>query len=103
MSDLDTLFQILSDGTRRQILTELLVNDGVHVPDDVRTHSETHTRPTRIPLHHIHLPKLAEAGYIEWSGQQHVTRGPNFGTIEPTLRLLLENEDKLPGRMPRRQ
>lgn len=49
-------------------------------------------------MHHVHLPKLADAGYIEYSeGGARVSRGDSFEDIEPLLDVLSENEGSLPG------
>ncbi len=47
-----------------------------------------------ISMHHIHLPKLAEYGFIEWNQDDNlVTQGPCFDEIRPQLRLLAEHQD----------
>jgi hypothetical protein len=52
-------------------------------------------------LSHVHLPKLADAGYIEWDEHtQTIRRGPNFEEIAPLLRLMTEHQDELPADWP---
>jgi hypothetical protein len=53
------------------------------------------------PIHaeyvHLHLPKLAACGYIQWDKQTHeVSKGPRFGEIEPLLELVQTHSDQLP-------
>ena len=65
-------------------------------PDAVDDATLTEMRTT---LYHLHLPKFAEAGYIEWDKDTHtIRRGPNFDEIAPFLRLMADHEDKLPAR-----
>ncbi|WP_137283906.1 DUF7344 domain-containing protein [Halorussus salinisoli] len=48
-------------------------------------------------LHNVHLPNLAEQGYIEWDAEtQTIWRGPNFDEIAPLLRLVDDHRDELP-------
>ncbi|MFC3960303.1 DUF7344 domain-containing protein [Halovivax cerinus] len=52
----------------------------------------------RTALYHMHLPKLAEAGYIAWDADTHtIRRGPNFDENAPLLRVMADHEDELPG------
>ncbi|WP_436908961.1 DUF7344 domain-containing protein [Halosimplex marinum] len=55
----------------------------------------------RTALYHVHLPKFAEAGYIEWDVDSRTIRqGPNFDEIGPLLRLMSDHEDELPTGWP---
>ncbi|WP_148414798.1 hypothetical protein [Haloferax sp. KTX1] len=50
----------------------------------------------KVELFHVHLPKLADAGFVEWNRRRgSVARGPRFDEIEPLLRLLDEHAGEL--------
>ena len=98
---LDEQLSVLSNRHRRRLLMALaqrtpqpdcldpsrtLVTDG---GDEDQT----------IAIQHVHLPKLANHGFIDWDQDaQSVTTGPQFGEIEPLLTVLSENQDVLPDR-----
>ncbi|WP_243645299.1 hypothetical protein [Natrarchaeobius chitinivorans] len=71
---------------RTQVLSDL------DTPPDTALVDETN----RIEYDHVHLPKLADYGFIEWShGTDRVERGPRFDEIEPTLELLAAHHEGL--------
>ncbi|SDR42794.1 hypothetical protein SAMN04489842_3932 [Natronobacterium texcoconense] len=85
----DILFEALSHEQRRQILFSLVEQDeSVNIdspPDNERMHIERR---------HVHLPKLEEYGFIDWTPQINaIERGPRFGEVEPVLRLLADNHE----------
>lgn len=50
-----------------------------------------------VTMNHVHLPKLADLGFIEWDSERHeVKKGPNFDEIRPLLELLDNHKDELP-------
>ncbi len=50
-----------------------------------------------IEMQHIHLPKLAEYGFIDWDKESHeVAKGPKFDEIRPLLELLDDHAEELP-------
>lgn len=72
-----------------------------HTDSDPEAVDDATLTEMRTALYHVHLPKLAEAGYIEWNKDTHtIRRGPNFDEIAPLLRLMAEHEDKLPAGWP---
>lgn len=52
---------------------------------------------TQAALSHVHLPKLAEKGYVRYDGDEHtITKGPEWDQIEPLLRLVHTHLNELP-------
>lgn len=50
-------------------------------------------------LHHVHLPKLAGYGFVEWSpGAGLVAKGPRFDEVRPVLELLVDRRAGAPRR-----
>lgn len=98
----DHAFDALADPDRRQLLFALLTTtpadptlDPVDpVIDDPTTGDHT---ATRLQLQHMHLPKLAEMGVIDWDGETDtVAKGPHWDDIAPLLRVLHDHRDELP-------
>lgn len=50
-----------------------------------------------VRLHHVHLPKLADAGYVERDGDDRIVPGDSFEEIRPLLETLARNAESLPG------
>jgi hypothetical protein len=51
---------------------------------------------TRVSLHHADLPKLDDAGLIEWDRESGtVARGPNWGAVAPLLEWLCDHRAEL--------
>lgn len=106
-TSLDVMFDGLANSYRRRILLEI----ADHNPRDEDEFSpETFTsdaadndelKQMRAQLFHTHLPKLADAGYIEWDPEtETIRRGPDFEEIAPLLTLLVDRGDELPGDWP---
>lgn len=52
-------------------------------------------------LYHVHLPKLAETGYIDWDKHSPtIRRGSKFDDVAPLLRVMIEHQDELPDGWP---
>ncbi|WP_254837564.1 DUF7344 domain-containing protein [Natronomonas marina] len=106
---LNELFEMLSHGHRRRVLVavgrqnpqddEDIASESVAERDE-RGDDEA-LDSVQQQLYHAHLPKLAEAGFIDWNRDSGViTRGPRFEEIEPLLRLMSDHEDELPDGWP---
>jgi hypothetical protein len=103
-SSLNLMFDALRHPYRRRIL--LLVGD--HNPRDEEEFSveelateDDDRELLTTELYHAHLPKLAEAGYIEWDeGTETIRRGPSFEEIAPLLALMHDHQDELPEGWP---
>lgn len=96
---LDDALDALGDVRRRRVLFELLAHDRETVSADSLADSveEESTGDHRVEMHHVHLPKLAGYGFVDWDRETHeVTRGIDFNEIEPLLSLLADNETELP-------
>jgi len=98
---MNRLFGVLSRPQRRRILRTLAESNprqtGEFAPEVGGVDGEKLDR-FRVELYHVHLPKLAEAGYIDWDRNAGtVRRGPKYEEIRPTLDLLLDHEEDLPG------
>lgn len=86
---IDAMMNILAREGRRFVLLSLLDDDAETSLDDIRESLDSER--VEVQLYHTHLPKLEQAGYIEWEpGSERITRGPKFEEIEPLLRLLEE-------------
>lgn len=96
----DDMVITLADIRRRKLLLELLERDpGGDSPVAVAdTGRETDAAERRMQMRHVHLPKLADRGFVTWNERTHeATRGPKFDEIEPLLELLAAHEDELPS------
>jgi hypothetical protein len=95
----DDVLDVLADVQRRSLLLSLLEhNPQGDTPIVVPGSSEDSDAVEQpVSMHHVHLPKLADYGFIEWNREHHqVTKGPNFDEIRPLLELLTDHEDELP-------
>lgn len=108
MSGTDEQFDAMANSHRRKLLVRLLVDGPQSIPylsSASRDLLEAHptvlqeylsgseevasANKAAIRTYHVHLPKLAEYGYIEWNRDAHlVTRGANFDDVRPLLELL---------------
>jgi hypothetical protein len=101
---MDELFEIFSHEHRRRVLVALadhnpqdedeIVSASIAGENEASDEALEHLRTE---LHHTHLPKLAEAGFVDWdSDADTVTRGPRFEEVEPLLGLIDDHGDELP-------
>lgn len=96
----DDMVNALADVQRRKLLIALLE----HNPQDdspvviVGSKSGANAVERLVTMHHVHLPKLVDYGFIEWDeGNHEVMKGPTFDEIRPLLELLDDHEDELPS------
>lgn len=94
-------FSVLSSIQRRRVLMALLehnpqADSRIAIPEDVHM-GESELEALQLQMHHVHLPKLEEAGFIRWNQDEHeVVKGPRFDEIRPLLELLADHADELP-------
>lgn len=65
---------------------------------DAIVDGQTDAEIVEIELHHTHLPKLDEYGYIFWDEETgEIATGPQWDEIAPLLELLQTHADELPA------
>lgn len=103
-SGLDQMFSCLSDRTRRRVLTALAEHNprkGEEFEPSDLTSGERDRDQFKMDLYHNHLPRLRDAGIIEWDRDSDtLTRGPRFDEIEPFLELLDDQQEEPPADWP---
>ena len=95
----DDMVDALAAVQRRKLLVALLEHNPQNDAPDVIADSESESAAVErlVSMRHVHLPKLADYGFIEWHEDTHeVLKGPNFDEIRPLLELLENHEDELP-------
>lgn len=95
----DEMLDMLVHVQRRKLLVSLLDHNPQDDSPAAIADSETDEDSIEllIEMRHVHLPKLADRGLIEWDRQDHeVLKGPNFDEIRPLLELLDDHQDELP-------
>ena len=95
---MDDQIEALSHVHRRRVLVELLdhdpQSDGVVVPEGIHK-GQGSLESLSVELHHKHLPKLEEAGLINWDQDKHqVTKGPKFNEIRELIEFFDEQSEK---------
>ncbi|WP_425433265.1 DUF7344 domain-containing protein [Haloarcula nitratireducens] len=84
----------LQNQYRRRLLVALLENnpeEAIAIPEDIHR-GEVELERLQIQLHHSHLPKLDECGYIDWQKNRNIVRrGKRFNEIESLVKLIYQN------------
>lgn len=86
--DLDTLFDVLSDQRRRRLLYALVEAETTTVADLTETVSErvaAGRTELGLAFHHVHLPKLAAAGLIDYEPKAGTVRYDEDPFLEEVL------------------
>lgn len=97
---LDDKFAILSKRQRRLILLRLQHNEEKQ-ESAMLFRGGDETEETETQLVHNHLPRLKQAGYIEWDQDTgRISKGPNYDEIKPLLDLIENHADELPPDWP---
>jgi len=95
---MDRMLKALSSRPRRRLLLNLMERNPRNAaaqPAELGIGGDAGTASTRI--HHVHLPLLEEAGYIDWDRETgEIVKGPEFGEIRPLLELMKNHADELP-------
>jgi len=92
-------FSALENPYRRQLLVGLLTHSQEEDDVDplVLLADGGDTENVAATIHHVHLPKLDDMGFIEWNQQaEEICRGPMWDKIEPLLELIHDHRDELP-------
>lgn len=94
----DAHLDALGHVDRRRLLLALLhANAGGDLPVDVDRLANGTAEDLRVSMHHVHLPKLDDYGFVDADLDRYtVTTGPRFDEIRPLLELLDGNRDRLP-------
>ncbi|WP_458209147.1 DUF7344 domain-containing protein [Haladaptatus sp. NG-SE-30] len=95
---LNTLFDCLANQDRRQILSRLheVTSHGENklALGDITIDTED-VELFETQLHHVHLPKLEAAGFVEWNHDTDaIERGSYFDVIVPFVALTDEYPDE---------
>lgn len=92
---IDSMMEALTSRTRRVVLMSLLGDDATSDLESLERRVDG--EHARVKLYHVHLPKLAHFGYVEWDTDAGtISRGPEFAAVEPLVQLLDEYETALP-------
>ena len=94
----DEMVEALANVQRRKLLVALMDHNPQNdTPVVIADEKDAETMDRLVSMRHVHLPKLAEAGFIEWDEASHeVAKGEKFDEIRPLLELLDDHSDELP-------
>lgn len=95
----DTTFSLLADGQRRRVLAYLSEMQGETADvGDLAEHvaDEVDRRRALTALYHVHLPKLADAGVVEYDRRSETVRYTGDPSVEATLDAVSDADLPLP-------
>lgn len=95
---LDERLRMLSNGSRRRLLRELMDRPEVRETElpEMLGDDDTDLKVVVVQTYHHHLPMLVEMDLVEWSSEEGVVRrGPAFDSVRPLLEWLGTREEEL--------
>ncbi|WP_423747293.1 DUF7344 domain-containing protein [Haladaptatus sp. SPP-AMP-3] len=89
---LDEVFKLLADTHRRHILIHLIETADQPVPletlvEHLQTRANTNREQLQTHLHHLHLPKLADYGVIEYNSSLQLVSYTEHPRLEALLQV----------------
>lgn len=96
----DQFMAVLSAQPRRQIVASLMEASPERPLPDAAITPDVPPDPERyrVTLRNRHLPTLADAEYVRWTGEPfQVRRGPRFDEPAAVMRALLSPDPQLPS------
>lgn len=95
------LFRTLSHRARRRILVAVKSRSPSAGNEFELAEVLPADEALKIRCHHQRLPRLGEAGFIDWDRENDtIAKGPSFEEVEPVLDRMADNQDALPGVWP---
>ncbi len=100
----DRVFHALAAEPRRRTiaaLREVPPDEWVQLPEAINERVDApDERTARVRLHHVHLPVLAQRGYVEWETDPlRARRGPDFSEVAAVVESVLERTDGAPEQL----
>ncbi|UHQ96252.1 hypothetical protein [Natrinema halophilum] len=97
----NTVFNVLSSEPRRQLIVSLLdaePDQSVPLPESaIMPNVPLDSEVLRLDLHHVHLPMLADSGFITWKTEPWIAfRGPKFDEVAVVFEALHAEASSIP-------